>query len=342
MEKISTSGCKVCVTGGAGYVGSWLVKKLLDKGYTVHATLRNLDDLTKVSLLKSFPGSETRLVLFKADMFRPEEFENAIRGCQFVFHVATPFEKTPGSEYKNTSEAAVASVKSIATACKRSGTVKRLVFTASVFASSPLKDDGSGFKDFVDETCWSPSNLSVPYGSDFLKAYQDSKVQAEKEMLRFGKENEDELGVVSLTCGLVGGGTLLSYTPGSVAVTISQLTNNAAHYSSIRYLEELMGKVPLIHIDDVCEAHIFCMENPSVQGRILCASSFVASAEIASYFQQNYPQFHVKQEYLDGPKRQIKWASSKLTEKGFVYKYDMKTVLDDCVSCAKRMGDLQE
>ncbi|KAK9121808.1 hypothetical protein Syun_019425 [Stephania yunnanensis] len=41
MEK-TKNDCKVCVIGGAGYVGSWLTKILLERGYTVHATLRNL------------------------------------------------------------------------------------------------------------------------------------------------------------------------------------------------------------------------------------------------------------------------------------------------------------
>jgi len=45
----------------------------------------------------------------------------------------------------------------------RSGTVKRLIYTASVVAASPLKEDGSDFKDVMDETCWTPLHDSLEY-----------------------------------------------------------------------------------------------------------------------------------------------------------------------------------
>jgi len=47
--------------------------------------------------------------------------------------------------------------------CKRAGTVKRLIYTGSVVSASPIKDDGTGFNDVMDETCWTPLNDSLAY-----------------------------------------------------------------------------------------------------------------------------------------------------------------------------------
>ncbi|TXG63002.1 hypothetical protein EZV62_009996 [Acer yangbiense] len=309
MEKMSK--CKVCVTGGAGYIGSCLVKKLLEKGYTVHATLRNLDDRSKVDFLMSFPGADTRLVLFEADIYDPK-----------------------------TTEASIAAAKSIAMSCVRSRSVRRVIYTASVVSTSPLMEDGSGFKDFIDETCWTPLNLSYAYSNPNLTEYVVSKTLTEEHILSYGTDsNIGEVEMVTLPLGVVGGDTFQSYTPLSVALFISLLTNGEFTYQALRFLEELVGKLPIVHIDDVCEAHIFCMEQPSIRGRFLCANSYVSSSEIADYYRKNYPEHHVKQEYLNGPEREIKWGTTKLIEKGFVYKYDTKMILDDCIKCAKKNDD---
>ncbi|KAG4394219.1 hypothetical protein GLYMA_03G256600v4 [Glycine max] len=263
-------GCKVCVTGGSGYIGSWLIKKLLAKGYTVHATLRDLKNESKVGLLKSLPQSEGKLVLFEADIYNPNDFDLAIEGCKFVFHVATPMIHEPGSQ-----------------------------------------------------------------------GYTYSKTLSERHVLSYGnEENGGGMEVVTLTCGLVGGDTLLSSTPASGVVCIAQIMQNERAYISLKFLKELLGKIPLVHVDDVCEAHIFCMESTSISGRFLCASSYISLEEMANHYALHYPEFNVKQEYEDGLKKDIKWASTKLCDKGFVYKYDAKMLLDDCIKCARRMGDI--
>lgn len=121
---------------------------------------------------------------------------------------------------------------------------------------------------------------------------------AERELLTsYGKDENGNGGieVVTLGVGLVGGDALLSYLPASVAVIISQLQDNAVAYQSMKFLEDIDGKIPLVHIDDVCEAHIFCAEDSSINDRFLVASSYASSAEIANYYLQNYPEFNLKE-----------------------------------------------
>ncbi|KAL0290809.1 UNVERIFIED_CONTAM: putative anthocyanidin reductase [Sesamum calycinum] len=333
MEK---GRCSVCVTGGAGYIASSLVKKLLGEGYIVHATLRNLNDSTKVQLLRSFCGAEERLKLFEANMYKPEQFEAAIQGCEFVFHVATPLLHTEGYKHTNRVDATVDAARSIATACIRSRTVRRLIYTASVMAASPLKDDGSGFKEFMDETCWTPLNFSIPYDNEILEDYTRAKTLAEKELLSFGSGNAGEMEVVTLPCGLVGGDGLMPYLSTTSAVFLAQLTNDELALNSLNFLQQLLAKIPVVHIEDVSNAHIFCMKEASMTGRFLCANGYVSTAEIASYYQQKYPELSIKKEHFECPKYETKWGSNLLAEKGFQYQYDWQKVLDDCITCARK------
>ena len=65
-----------------------------------------------------------------------------------------------------------------------------------------------------------------------LQDYKVSKTLAEKELLSFENKNGGGLEVVTLACGLIGGDTVLPFTPGSSGVLISQLTNNELNYNS--------------------------------------------------------------------------------------------------------------
>ena len=80
---------RVCVTGGNGFIGSWLVKLLLSRGYAVHATVRDPRD-PKNAFLTELDGAPANLRLFKADMLDYETVAAAFAGCEGVFHVATP------------------------------------------------------------------------------------------------------------------------------------------------------------------------------------------------------------------------------------------------------------
>ncbi|KAF7007669.1 hypothetical protein CFC21_022585 [Triticum aestivum] len=315
---------RVCVTGAAGYIAAWLVRKLLQRGCVVHATLRSLRDEKKTGLLRSLPGAAERLVLFEADIYDAATFEPAIQGCDFVFLVATPLLHDASSTKQ----------------CERSKTVKRVIHTASVTAASPLKEDGDGYKDAMNESCWSPLNLSYGYSNVHLDAYVSSKRLSEEELLRYNESEGRAFEVVTLACGLVGGDTIQPILWSSIPVVVAPLTGNEIHHNSLKFMQALCGSVPLVHIDDVCEAHLFCMDQPSMAGRFLCAVGYPNMEDYVARFAAKYPEHKILLKKVAGEGVRVKGDSTKLVDLGFRFKYGVEETLDCSVECAKRMGEL--
>ncbi|KAH9654674.1 tetraketide alpha-pyrone reductase 1 [Citrus sinensis] len=90
---------KVCVTGASGYLASWLVKRLLLAGYHVTGTVRDPGNERKLAHLWRLEGAKERLQIVRANLMDEGSFDDAINGCQGVFHTASPVLK-PSSNPK--------------------------------------------------------------------------------------------------------------------------------------------------------------------------------------------------------------------------------------------------
>jgi nucleoside-diphosphate-sugar epimerase len=258
----------VLVTGGSGFIGSHSILQLLAAGHQVRATLRSLKREGDVRAMLREGDAEPgdRLSFVAADLENDAGWDEAIAGCDYVLHVASPF---PASVPKHEAELigpAREGALRVLRAARETG-VKRVVLTSSFAAI--------GYGQPPRATPFDETNWTDP-GAPGVSAYAKSKTLAERAAWDFiAREGGSlELAVVN-PVGVFGPVLGPDY---STSILLVQ-----------RLMDGAVPGVPRLHfgavdVRDVADLHIRAMTDPAARGErfLAVAGDFMSMREIAA------------------------------------------------------------
>ncbi len=249
----------VMVSGGSGYIGSWCVIALLQQGYTVRTTVRDLRREGEVrAMVATQVDAGNRLSVHAANLSSDEGWAAAIDGAEHVLHIASPLGVPPP---KNPDDLIIpardGAVRVVGAAIKAGAT--RVVMTSSVAATSL---GSRGLDNAGDETVWTDSN------DPKADAYTRSKTVAERAAWDL--------------IAAEGGGTSLAVV--NPALVLGPVLGRDFS-DSVQVVQRLLsGKIPglprlgfnIVDVRDVAGLHVRAMTDPAAAGQ-----RFIASGEYA-------------------------------------------------------------
>ncbi|WP_129668118.1 SDR family oxidoreductase [Phytoactinopolyspora endophytica] len=258
---------RVLVTGASGFIAGYCIRDLLERGYAVRGTVRDLSATAKVSHLQGLAdrhGADLELVA--AGLDSDAGWADAVAGCDHVMHVASPF---PGGTPDNEDELirpAVDGTLRVLRAAAASGTVKRVVLTSSIAAVSFGHDEHH--PTLRTEQDWSVVERSP--------AYQKSKTLAERAAWDYiaAMPANQHLELAVINPGLVLGPVQTEGVNTSVDVVRMLLAREQPGSPSIGFAT--------VDVRDLAVAHRLAMELPQAAGnRYICAGGNIWMREIA-------------------------------------------------------------
>lgn len=270
MEATGAETKTVLVTGGSGYLGSWCAIELLRRGYRVRTTVR---DLAREPEVRAAIGSEVdpgdHLTVLAADLLADAGWAEAVAGCEYVLHVASPFPpKQPDDPDELIVPARDGTLRVLGAALDAG--VERIVVTSSVAAITGSGKPVHGRP--LDERDWSdPENLA-------MTPYARSKTIAERAAWDFMAER---------------GATakLATVNPGAIVGPV--LSEDRSY--SLQAIERLLGGMPgvprigfsFVDVRDVADLEIRAMTDPAAGGeRFVAVEGFMWMSEVAAVLRE--------------------------------------------------------
>jgi len=257
----------VLVTGGTGFIASHCIQQLLDSGYVVRTTLRSLASALDVRAMVTRAGaaSTERLTFFEADLLRDDGWREAMTGCDYVLHVASPFPAgAPAHEDDLIIPAREGTLRVLAAA--RDTGVRRVVVTSSFAAigyGHPVRAEP------FDERDWTRITAHT-------SAYVKSKTLSERAAWDFMGREAGALELSVINPVLVLGPVLGPAYSTSVAVIQRMLSGGIPACPKLCY--------GVVDVRDIADLHIRAMTRQEARGQrfLATAGDFMSMLEIAT------------------------------------------------------------
>jgi nucleoside-diphosphate-sugar epimerase len=254
----------VLVTGGSGFLGGWCLIELLQRGYRVRTTVRDLSREAEVrARVESEVEAGDRLSVLAADLNGDDGWAQAAQGCDYVLHVASPFPPVQPEDPDELIVPAREGTLRVLAAALDAG-VGRVVVTSSVAAVRGSVDRSSVP---LTEDEWTDPD------SPKLTPYAKSKTLAERAAWDFVRERGEieKLAVVN---------------PGAILGPV--LSDDRSF--SLELIERLLKGMPgtprigfsLVDVRDVADLQIRAMTAPEAGGeRFIAVARFQWMSEVA-------------------------------------------------------------